>query len=258
VKALSIAGLVILGSLASGALGAQTPDVLIPGAGAIGPWKTRVQIFNGSDADVTVRLAREGFEQAETPSCPPAACRGALDLTVPTLGLAYAILDDALAVEDLPELWTYRVILRAGSAIPAVSARMFDTQGAGGSFEIPAIRADSLALRNPSSLSFPDAIASGRGGRSNLVVTCVGGDATVTVDAFTAAGALVQSYTYSVPSDGTLTLYDVFKNYLVSDPIPEIFLPLRVRKISGTGAIWGYLVTVDDQGNVSAERGTND
>jgi hypothetical protein len=246
----------ILVSVVSGPIAAQTQDVIIPGAGSVGPWKTYVQLFNGSLAQVVVRLAADGYEQPDNPDCSAFICTGALDLVIPVHGLASAVLSDA--VNSTPYgPWTFRVQLRDGPELPAVSARMYNTLDAAQSFEIPVVRADSLAARNLSALTFPDAIASGREGRSNLVIAAIGGDARVTVQGFTADGADIQSMTYAISAGTTLTVYDVFKNYLLGNGTPQIFVPLRATKVEGNGMIWGYLVSIDDQGGVSSEAGLN-
>jgi len=249
-------GFLILGSVVSGPIGAQTSDVIIPGAGSVGPWKTFVQLFNGSESQVTVRLAAEGYEQPDNPDCSAVICTGARDLTIRAHGFTYAVLSDA--VNGIPFApFTFRVRLREGPAPPAVSARMYNTENAAQSFEIPVARADSLAARNPSELTFPDAIASDRGGRSNLVIAAIGGDVRVTVQAYTAEGADIQSSTYDIPAGTTLAIYDVLHNYLVGNSIPQLILPVRATKVDGDGTIWGYLVSIDDQGAVTAEAGVN-
>ena len=255
-KSLSMVGLLILGSVMSSPVVAQTSDILIPGAGSVGPWRTYVQLFNGSESQVTVRLSADGYEQPDNPDCNAVLCTGARDLTIRSHGFAYAVLSDA--VNGFPFApFTFRVRLREGSASPAVSARMYNTENLAQSFEIPVVRADSLAARNPSELIFPDAIASDRGGRSNLVVAAIGGTARVTVQAYTALGADIQSSTYDIGDGGTLTIYDVFNDYLTGNSIPQLILPVRVTKVGGDGTIWGYLVSIDDQGAVTAEAGLN-
>lgn len=255
-RRLSIAGLLILGLLMSRSIGAQTPDLIVPGAGAIGTWQTFFQFANGADATVTVRLAVAGVVVPSGNSCPPSACVGALDLTLAPNGFSYAVVGDAIIGAPAGPT-TFFVTLLTGPAVPTVSARMFNSALTSQSFEIPVIRTDALISRNPSVLVFPDGIVSGFGGRSNLVVSAYGGDVTVEVEVFTALGFSFGRRTLTIASNSTLALYRVFESFLTVVGLPEIRLPVRVTKVSGSGLIWGYLAAVDDNGGVTAAAGAN-
>jgi hypothetical protein len=245
VKRLSVAALFLLGLLVSHALAAQNPDAIVPGAGAIGTWVTSVGFANGSDLPVTVRVA--SVQVPPGVSCaPPFTCLGAQDVTVP--GGSFWSVEVSPSFGGPAGPTTLYVTLLAGPALPTVYALMINLAKTSERFEIPVIRTDTLSRLNPSVLVFPNSGFSSLGQfrRSNLLVSVYGGEVTVKVE----GGASLPTKNYAIGANSTLELYDLVR---VGDLVP---VQIRVTKLSGDGAIWGYLVLVDSD-RAAATAGAN-
>lgn len=252
-KGLVLAALLLftIGFMANAPASAQD-SLIVAGGGFAGRWDTEIEVSNVSPDPVEVVLSIEGLPLAVP--CPPNCTSKLYEL--PGKGTIRVLASDFIGAA-YPGPQTVRVETAGDAPLPVVHARAIKPGSECQFAELPVIRRSSLdALAGPL-LVFPGA-SRGEAIYSNLILQAVGGaSASVEVELLGPAGDSLGIQTFAVPGDVTVaafTLVDVAAQFGVSELDGG---QVRVRKVAGTGTVWGVLTTVGESGSLRVAVGAN-
>jgi hypothetical protein len=244
--------LVVLAVLLARPLLATDDVLIIAGAGFAGKWDTAIDLANVSEEPIEVRLSIPGLPLAIP--CPP-NCTGQT-YTLPGAGTLLVLASDFLgAMYPGPQL--VRVEALDGAPLPSVHARSVSTEDSCQFAELPVLRESAIKGLAAPVLAFPGA-ARGDGVYSNLILEALQEfPVTVEVELRSASGDLLGSGTFVVPGTVTATALTVVDVVGVLGVANVGNGQIRVRNVTGTGAIWGVLTTVAQNGSLRVAVGGN-
>ena len=237
----------VVAEAAASRIAAAEADMLVTvGAGASGPWITEFEFSNPRDYPLSLLapglLCLTILHQA---TC-------ADPIVVPRLGtVSFAVTSPALGFENT-FLW-----FSTAFDLPTVRARVVRPDHPPQSVALPVVRLSTIESLAPSELSFPSAVKSSSGARSNLILW---NDTNLpevirelTVEVFSSAGELLGSGPFRL-SGRTLFIQDVVGQVGVASLDQGT---IRVRITSGSGIVWGVLISARDDGSLISTVGTN-
>lgn len=235
---------VLISGLLPAILAAQvgTPLVVdVIGAGSSGSWETDFEFANPEPVPMTAVVT-----YASTPlggSCPPSC--PFVNVVIPGNGTA------RLNAGPLG-FGRFEVTRQGAGVLPSLTARWVNRANPQQSVEIPLVRRGSLLAADPSILSFPGATATTGNARSNLLIAHLSFTQTgaVLVEAFAANGDALGSRQLTLTS--TPQVLRVLEFLRVTAALDA---QIRVTRLSGDGPLWGYLITVGEDGTVTASSG---
>jgi virginiamycin B lyase len=212
---------------------AKTDFVLVPGAGGSADWVTEFTIASRENFEVPTVLH---FVQNQGTFIAPPPAGSVRFITTPTAD------------------WTSWVVNPNSFFVPSVHARIFQRSKPEVSASLPVIRLSTLLDLNADVLSFSGATRGPGGARSNLFLTAVTQDglttSTVRVEAFSPDGSALGASNFGIA-----------KYLLIGDVLAQLGVSsletgqIRVTRISGTAAVWGYLATLKADGALSISSG---
>lgn len=233
---------------------AAPPDALVVvGAGQAGNWTTNV-VFAGAALTPHTYQIGEDADYAGT-TC-PGPCPFADVFVGPNESTKLRFSDSSLQ-SDL--VTTYYVVPDDSQTLPAVTSQQINLV-TGQVVQIPIFRLSTLLGLDTSHLVFPGAQRS-PSGRSDILLTSLrapgrtqADTATVRIDALDAAGVAIGSEEILLAYGRSVFLIDELARLGVG----QLALgQLRVTRVGGTGAIWGVMASIADDGAVTLCVGAN-
>jgi virginiamycin B lyase len=230
----------------------QPDTAVVLAAQNVGGWTTEFDFANVEDQAVTLF----GFPAA-LPQTACGICSPELRLSIPPRGSGKATASQitfgfgALFFRSLED-----------GILPSVKARLVNAASPSKTIDIPTIRLSTVAALDPAVLVFPSALRTRGGGHSNLLISEISAraylrfpipqDVQVLVEGFSAAGQSVGSLNATVPGYDSLYLVDVLGKLGVDELSGG---SIRLTRVGGRGIMWGYLITVTDDGAIGVSLG---
>lgn len=252
----ALEGLLVFTERSGNAIARFQPDaVVVLAAQNVGGWTTEFDFSNVEDRPVTL-FGSGSFSPGISDLRPP---RPDLYLSIPPHGsvegnaspITFGPLFGALFFRSLED-----------GTLPSVKARLVNSASPSKTIDIPTIRLSSVASLDPAVLVFPSALRTRGGGHSNLLIAEVGAgsylrfpilqDVQVLVEGFSATGQSVGSLNATIPGGDSVYLVDVLAKLGVDELSGG---SIRLTRVGGRGIMWGYLITVTDDGAIGVSLG---
>ncbi len=251
----ALEGLIVFTERSGNAITRFQPDAaVVLAAQNVGGWTTEFDFANVEDQAVTLF----GFP-AFLPQTACGICSPELRLSIPPHGSGRGTAGQLVSGPFFAALF-FRSL--EDGILPSVKARLVNSASPSKTIDIPTIRLSTLAALDPAVLVFPSALRTGGGGHSNLLISevsagsylrlSIGQDIQVLVEGFSAAGQSVGSLNATIPGGDSLYLVDVLAKLGVDELSGG---SIRLTRVGGRGIMWGYLITVTDDGAIGVGLG---
>lgn len=247
----ALEGLLVFTERSGNAITRFQPDaVVVLAAQNVGGWTTEFDFTNVEDQPITL-FGAAGFS--------PGLFYDRINLSIPSRGsgkgtasqIGFGPLFRALFFRSLED-----------GILPSVKARLVNGSLPPKAIDIPAVRLSTVAALDPTVLVFPAALRTHGGGHGNLLIAEVGAgsylrlpipqDLQVLVEGVSAAGQSLGSFNATIPGGDSLYLVDVLARLGVDELSGGA---IRLTRIGGRGIMWGYLITVTDDGAIGVSLG---
>jgi hypothetical protein len=234
-----------------------TADALvIAGAGVAGSWDTEFELSNTGVRPLAVWIGQDHLGP-DFVCAPIVGCAGDTIVNIPPQG-ALKVLASSIGgiTTDGSQLQMFiGPVASSNLDLPVTRARVIDTSSTCRALELPIIRLSTIQGRNPSTLSFPGAIA-GATGHVNLALAEIGGQAGLSLDIqiIDSYGIMRGESALSLNAGQAQLLVDV-GGILGAGDLDEG--TIRVTKTGGEGLLWGAMSSVFSDSHVALGIGLN-
>jgi hypothetical protein len=236
---------------------AQVSDTLvIAGAGVAGTWDTEFELSNTGVRSLLVWIGQDHLGP-DFVCAPIVGCAGDTIVNIPPQG-ALKVLASSIGgiTTDGSRLQMFiGPVASSNLDLPVTRARVIDLSANCRALELPIIRLSTIQGRNPSTLSFPGAVA-GATGHVNLALAEIGGERglSVQIEIIDAGGITRGTTTLSLDASEAQLLVNV-GGLLGTGDLDEG--TIQVTKTGGEGLLWGAMSTLFADSHVALGIGLN-